>query len=70
MYYHLYLDDNLLIMMAISVSINYFKIYENNIQYQIILITFFHGKNIFLSKEKTNWMEFNEKNILDWLTVK
>ncbi len=48
MYYHLYLDDNLLIMMAISVSINYFKIYENNIfNIKLILITFFHGKNIF-----------------------
>ena len=48
MYYHLDLDDNLLIMMAISISINYFKIYENNIfNIKLILITFFHGKNIF-----------------------
>jgi hypothetical protein len=51
-YYHLDLDDNLLIMMAISISINYYNIYENNIQYQIILIPFFHGKNIFYVKRK------------------
>ena len=34
MYYHLDLDDNLLRMMAISISINYCKSYENNVQYQ------------------------------------
>ena len=70
MYYHLYLDDNLLIMMAISISINYCKSYENNVQYQNYFNSILPWKEDFLYKEKTTWMEFNEKNILDWLTVK
>ena len=69
-YYHLDLDDNLLRMMAISICINYCKIYENNVQYQNYFNSILPWKEHFLYKEKTTWMEFNEKNIPDWLSVK
>jgi 1-phosphatidylinositol-4-phosphate 5-kinase len=70
MYYHLELDDNLLRMMAISISLNFDRKYDNNLKYKNYFNSTLPWKEQFFYKEKSYWKEFNEKNIPDWLSVK
>ena len=70
MYYHLDLDDNLLRMMAISISIYLSRKYENNLKYKNYLNSTLPFNEQYFYKEKSNWLEFNEKNIPNWLSVK
>ena len=70
MYYHLDLDDNLLRMMAISICINYCRIYDNNLKYKSYFNSSLPWNKQSFYDEKSKWMEFDEENIPDWLSVK
>jgi hypothetical protein len=70
MYYHLDLDDNLLRMMAISICIKYCEIYDNNFKYKYYFNSSLPWNKQFFYDEKSKWMEFDEHNIPDWLSVK
>ena len=70
MYYHLDLDDNLLRMMAISICIKYCEIYDNNFKYKYYFNSSLPWNKQFFYDEKSKWMEFDENNIPDWLSVK
>ena len=70
MYYHLDLDDNLLRMMAISICIDYCRIYDNNLKYKNYFNSSLPWNKQFFYDEKSKWMEFDEHNIPDWLSVK
>ena len=70
MYYHLDLDDNLLRMMAISICINYCRIYDNNLKYKSYFNSSLPWNKQSFYDEKSKWMEFDEHNIPDWLSVK
>ena len=71
MYYHIDLDDNLLRMLAITVAINENRIFDLNYQLK---------KKYFNSslpwdeekyyKQRSNWKEYNEKTIPDWVNAK
>ena len=71
MYYHIDLDDNLLRMLAITVSINENRKFDLNYQLK---------KKYFNSslpwdeekyyKQKSEWKEYNEKTIPDWVNIK
>ena len=70
MYYHLDLDDNLLRMMAISICIDYCRIYDKNSKYKNYFNSSLPWNKQFFYDEKSKWMEFDEHNIPDWLSVK
>ena len=73
MYYHIDLDDNLLRMLAITISINENRIFDLKSNFQL-------KKKYFDSslpwdedkyyKQISNWKEYNEKTIPDWVNAK
>ena len=70
MNYHLELNENLIRMIAISISINECRIYDDIKEYQKYYISTIPWENKDFYKEKTLFKEYNDESIPRWIGLK
>ena len=70
MNYHLELNENLIRMIAISISINECRIYDDIKEYQKYYISTIPWENKDFYKEKTLFKEYNDETIPLWIGLK
>ena len=70
MNYHLELNENLIRMIAISISINECRIYDDIQEYQKYYISTIPWENKDFYKEKTLFKEYNDESIPNWIGLK
>ena len=70
MNFHLEINENLLKMIAISISLNECRTYDENLEYKKYYIANIPWENKEIYKETTSFKEYNDENIPDWLGIK
>ena len=70
MNYHLELNENLIRMIAISISINECRIYDDIKEYQKYYLSTIPWDNKDFYKEKTLFKEYNDESIPNWIGLK
>ena len=70
MYYHSEVNENLLRMIAISISVNECRIYDTDNKYKKYYKLTVPWANKKIYKEKTKNIEYTENNLPEWLGIK
>ena len=68
--YHLELNENLIRMIAISISVNECRLYDDIKEYQKYYISTIPWENKDFYKEKTLFKEYNDETIPNWIGLK
>ena len=68
--FHLEMNDNLIRFIAISISINECRIYDEKEEYKIYYNSTVPWKNNNFYNEKTSFKEYDEKTIPNWIFLK